>query len=121
MSWNNYYISNLPFLKNNNKTLPEWAKKTKLCFQSSITIESDLEFLENWEKNKGVLLIPNNKTRPDGISFQFSDSKETLESLHFVTLGIKWYSKTISSTIKEDNKQLTDPQQFFSQKLTTQI
>jgi len=116
ISWDNYLVSDLPFLKEeSNVRLPQWATITTLKFREDITkTTSDIQFLTDWKQNHGVIRVPGNKTRPDRYSIQFSGNTLTLDSVRFVTMALKWYTSTLSGE-KSYIIASSDPRGFFAQ------
>jgi len=116
MTWNGWLVSELPFLKHSGVKLPEWVNDTKLKFQADTTHTTDIDFLKNWKQTHGILRIAENKTRPDRFSVQYSGSSLTVATVHFVTLAIKWYTRSLSGETKHDNLDSSNPRKFFSQR-----
>src|SRR5262249_27783064 len=108
-------VADLPFLSKKKMELPSWAAKTTLAFSLIKAADSDLQFLKDWKINAETILIPKNLTKPDALSIQVEE-KLLLKNIHLLTMGVKWYTQTLSNHVKESNKNTTSPNEFFSRK-----
>ncbi|KAF9415354.1 hypothetical protein BGZ94_000118 [Podila epigama] len=113
--FNGYLISDLPFLKNLDKSkLPSWCHGLRLQIDDVNTAKgfgrqgdgaaADLDFLINGPSN--MLLSPSNGTRPDGLWL--------FPNRHYAgSLAIKFFSSPLAQAFHESNTSSSDVRACF--------